>query len=107
MGRLAGAGAGVIVSTHDLAEAERCSQIAFLADGRVVAMGTPDEVARNTPAAAFELAGGEARFLAAHIDAVPGVIASYPQGSSLRIVAAVEAKDRLHRVANAHHTTLA
>ena len=40
-------------------------------------------------------------------DAVPGVIASYPQGSSLRIVAAVEAKDRLHRVANAHHTTLA
>jgi ABC-type multidrug transport system ATPase subunit len=38
---LAATGAGVIVCTHDLVEAERCSQIALFADGQVVATGAP------------------------------------------------------------------
>jgi ABC-2 type transport system ATP-binding protein len=42
IGLLAAQGAGVIVSTHDLAEAERCSSAALLSEGKIVAAGTPD-----------------------------------------------------------------
>jgi len=45
--RLAARGAGVILSTHDLAEAERCSRVALLSEGRIAAIGTPDEIAHN------------------------------------------------------------
>src|SRR5713101_4024120 len=46
---VAARGAGVIVSTHDLIEAERCSRTAFLSEGRIVAAGTPEQVARSVP----------------------------------------------------------
>jgi ABC-type multidrug transport system ATPase subunit len=51
--RMAAQGAGVIVSSHDLAEAERCSRAALLSEGRVVAAGTPDEIARDAPQQRF------------------------------------------------------
>ena len=109
IGRLAAQGAGVIVSTHDLAEAERCAQAAFLLEGRVVAVGTPEQVALSAPAVVFLLSGVETRLLAQHIDTLPGVIASYPQGASLRIIAQAEAQETheaLQREAQAHAATL-
>jgi ABC-2 type transport system ATP-binding protein len=96
----------MIVSTHDLAEAERCSYIAFLAEGRVVAVGTPEQVAQSAPAAIFLLSGADARRLAQHVDALPGVIASYPQGSNLRIVAETETEQYLRCVANTNNANL-
>jgi ABC-2 type transport system ATP-binding protein len=48
IGLLAVQGAGVIVSTHDLAEAERCSSAALLSEGKVVAAGTPEQIALST-----------------------------------------------------------
>jgi ABC-2 type transport system ATP-binding protein len=42
IGLLAGQGAGVIVSTHDLAEAERCSSAALLSEGKIVAARSDD-----------------------------------------------------------------
>ena len=99
IGRLAAAGACIVVSTHDLAEAERCSQAALLSEGRVVATGTPEQVAQRAPAAAFLLSGLDARLLGQAVDAVPGVIASYPQGPGLRIVAEVGSEDHLRRLA--------
>jgi ABC-2 type transport system ATP-binding protein len=107
IGRLAAAGVGIVVSTHDLAEAERCAQVALLADGRVVAAGTPEQVAQCAPAAAFLLSGLDARLRGHEVEAVPGVIASYPQGPSLRIVAAAEIEDRLQRVARQQDGSLA
>ncbi len=47
IGRLAAQGASIVVSTHDLAEAERCSLAALLSEGRVVAVGTPEQIARE------------------------------------------------------------
>src|ERR1700746_604146 len=84
---LAAAGAGVIVCTHDLAEAERCSHAAFFADGQVVVTGSPAEIAADSPAAAFLLSGADVRRLANDVTAVAGVVTSYPQGESLRVVA--------------------
>jgi ABC-type multidrug transport system ATPase subunit len=99
--------AGVVVSTHDLAEAERSTHAALLSEGRVVAAGTPEQIARSAPAAAFLMSGGNARLLAECVETVPGVIASYPQGLSLRIVADVRGEEGLHRIASMQHVSLA
>jgi len=107
IGRLAAQGTGVIVSSHDLAEAERCSRAALLSEGRVLAAGTPDEISRDAPAAAFLLSGTYARGLQESINRTAGVIASYPQGPSLRIVAHSGAEAALDSLAKAHSLNLA
>jgi ABC-2 type transport system ATP-binding protein len=104
--RMAARGAGVIVSSHDLAEAERCSRAALLSEGRVVAVGTPDEIARDAPATAFALSGGDARALQESIERTVGVIASYPQGAGLRIVANSEAEAALYSLARTYNLSL-
>jgi ABC-2 type transport system ATP-binding protein len=104
--RMAARGAGVIVSSHDLAEAERCSRAALLSEGRVVATGTPDEIARDAPAAAFLLSGADVRRLQESIDRTAGVMASYPQGASLRIVANSEAETALNSLASTDNFNL-
>jgi len=106
IGSLAAAGAGVIVSTHDLAEAERCSYAALLSEGKIVATGTPGQIARSASAEAFLLSGPDARQLAEPIEASPGVIASYPQGPGLRVVAGPNAEETLRRVASIHAASL-
>ena len=100
---LAAQGAGVIVSTHDLAEAERCSSAALLSEGKIVAAGTPEQIAQCTSLDAFLLSGADARQLAQLVEAVPGVIATYPQGPALRVVADAAAEKSLRRVANVNH----
>lgn len=45
---LASAGAGVLVSTHVMDEAERCDRIALLRQGRVLATGTTSELLERT-----------------------------------------------------------
>ncbi|UTW59750.1 ABC transporter ATP-binding protein [Kordiimonas sp. SCSIO 12603] len=42
--KLADKGVGVIVSTHDLMEAQRCDKASFFVDGSIVASGTLDEI---------------------------------------------------------------
>jgi ABC-2 type transport system ATP-binding protein len=103
IGRLAAQGAGIIVSTHDLAEAERCSSAALLSEGKIVAAGTPDQIAHSTSADAFLLSGTGARQLARLVEAIPGVIATYPQGHGLHVVADAAAGQSLRRVANSNH----
>jgi ABC-2 type transport system ATP-binding protein len=107
IGRLAAQGSGVIVSTHDLTEAERCSSAALLSEGKIVAAGTPEQIAMSTSADAFLLSGTEARQLARFVEAVHGVIATYPQGQSLRVVAHRAAEESLRRVARVNHAGVA
>jgi ABC-2 type transport system ATP-binding protein len=107
MERLAAQGSGVIVSTHDLAEAERCSRVAFLREGRIVAMGPPEEVAGAAPGDAFLLLGTGVRALAECVSGIPGVAASYALGSSLRVIADAEAGPQLQRLARSSGATLA
>jgi ABC-2 type transport system ATP-binding protein len=107
IGRLALDGVGVVVSTHDLGEAERCSRAALLAEGHVVAAGTPDEIALSVPAVAFLMSGATARLMTQSVEAIPGVLASYPQGPSLRVVAAVSAEPELVRLASLHQAGVA
>ncbi len=104
---LAATGAGVIVCTHDLAEAERCSHVALFANGGIVATGAPSQIAASSPAAVFLLSGTDVRRLANDVGAVAGVMTSYPQGESLRVVADPVAEFDLHLFAAMHAASVA
>jgi ABC-2 type transport system ATP-binding protein len=104
---LAAAGAGVIVCTHDLVEAERCSHVAFFARGRVLAAGAPDEIAAGSRVAVFLMCGTDVRRLAKDVTGVTGVLASCPQGESLRVVADPLAELDLRRFAATRAASLA
>ena len=103
---LAAAGAGVIVCTHDLVEAERCSHAAFFANGQVLAAGTPAAIAAGSATAAFLLSGSDVRRLANDVAAVAGVVTSCPQGACLRVVADPLAELELRRFAAIHAASL-
>jgi ABC-2 type transport system ATP-binding protein len=85
--RLARAGAGVIINTHDLGEAEQCTRVALFAEGRILAEGAPDALSRALPMQALLLEGPTAHELAAEACAVEGVLAAYPEGRRLRVLA--------------------
>jgi len=105
--RLAAAGAGVIVCTHDLVEAERCSHAALFANGQVVAAGAPAEIAAGARVAVFLMCGTGVRRLAKDVTAVAGVLASSPEGESLRVVAYPLAEPDLRRFAATRAASLA
>jgi len=48
-------GVTILVSTHYMDEAERCHQLAILAEGRIVAQGEPQQLMSDIPAAVVEV----------------------------------------------------
>ena len=54
--RLAAAGAGVLVSSHVMDEAERCDRLLLMREGAVIADGSPAEIRERTGAADIESA---------------------------------------------------
>jgi ABC-2 type transport system ATP-binding protein len=48
-------GVTILVSTHYMDEAERCHELAILAEGRLVAQGPPKQLMRDIPAAVVEV----------------------------------------------------
>ena len=54
-------GVTILVSTSYLDEAERCSRLALLHEGRVLALGTPGEVKRLLPGAVLEVRAADPR----------------------------------------------
>jgi ABC-2 type transport system ATP-binding protein len=99
IGQMAASGAAVVIGTHDLAEAELCSSAVLLSEGHVLARGTPEQIAGSAPAAAFLLAGAETRTLQKAVEGVVGVLVSYPQSESLRVVANSQAAEVLAQTA--------
>jgi hypothetical protein len=61
----------------------------------------------RAPASAFLVSGPDVRFLVASVEAISGVIASYPQGPSLRIVANPQAEESLYRVVASNNVSIA
>ena len=57
---LAAKGMSVLVSTHYMDEAERCHRLAYIAWGRLLATGTPDEVLHLFPLVTWEVSGPSA-----------------------------------------------
>jgi ABC-2 type transport system ATP-binding protein len=56
---LAAHGVTVLVSTHYMDEAERCHRLGYIAYGKLLVHGTPDELVENSGLAARRLEGGD------------------------------------------------
>jgi ABC-2 type transport system ATP-binding protein len=84
---LAAQGMSVLVSTHYMDEAERCHRLAYIADGKLLATGTPDEVLHAVSLSTWEVSGPPAKLaeLASSLHAREGVSHVTAFGNTLHV----------------------
>jgi ABC-type multidrug transport system ATPase subunit len=82
---MAGEGLTVLVSTHYMDEAERCNRIVYLAEGRIVVQGGPDDVSRHSGLITFEGTGENVDEAARALRRMPGVEAAAVFGHALHV----------------------
>ncbi len=87
---LAVEGAGIIVNTHDLLEAERCSRVALFRSGRIVRQGTPAELAEATPIRAVLVQDITAHAVRTVLASERSVLAMEPHGRRVRVLVTEE-----------------
>jgi ABC-2 type transport system ATP-binding protein len=66
-------GITIVMATPYLDEAERCTRVALLHDGRLLALDTPAALRATLPGSLFELIAGDARRAAGVLRGMPGV----------------------------------
>jgi ABC-2 type transport system ATP-binding protein len=93
--RLASEGTAIVLSTHDLVDAGRCSRIAFLSGGTIRTSGRPADLVCSMRGTVLAIAGSRVLSLVEHLHATVGVITSYPSGECLRVVIAPAAEARV------------
>jgi ABC-2 type transport system ATP-binding protein len=84
---LADMGTTLLVSTHYMDEAERCTRLAILDRGRVVADGTPHDLMANLPGRTLLVETAEPREAQRLLHGLQGIIAMAQIGTSLRVLA--------------------
>jgi ABC-type multidrug transport system ATPase subunit len=82
---MAAEGLTVLVSTHYMDEAERCSRIVYLADGRIVVQGAAAEVSAHSGIVVFEARGEDLEAVARRLRHVPAIEAAAVFGQTLRV----------------------
>jgi ABC-type multidrug transport system ATPase subunit len=82
---MASEGLTVLVSTHYMDEAERCTGVVYLANGRIVVQGAAQEVTSRSGIITFEAAGENLETVARQLRRTPGVEAAAVFGRALRI----------------------
>ena len=92
---LARGGVGVVLSTHDLAEAERCAQLTLLSEGWRLASGSAEQIIAAAEVAVLAVTGSAAAELADALSAQPGVLACYAHSNGLRLVMDSNAQQRV------------
>ena len=85
--QLAEGGATILVSTHYMDEAERCHGLAIIAEGRVVAEGTPRKLMESVDANVFEIEGADGSEAPRLIREQPWVHGVTQLGIRLRVLA--------------------
>jgi ABC-2 type transport system ATP-binding protein len=90
---LAEAGATILVSSHYMDEAERCHGLAILAEGRIVAEGTPRDLMNGVEADVFEVEGADGSEAPKLLRALPWVHGVTQLGVRLRVLADRGASD--------------
>jgi ABC-2 type transport system ATP-binding protein len=83
--RLAGRGLTVLVSTHYMDEAERCHEIAYILEGKLLARGTVAEVVKSAHVFTFVGEGEGIGELAGEIGKLPGVETAAAFGQALHV----------------------
>jgi len=84
--QLADEGATILVSTHYMDEAERCHGLAILAEGRLVAEGTPRDLMGNVDADVFEIEGADGSEAPRLVRELPWVRGATQLGLRLRVL---------------------
>ena len=79
-------GKTVLVATPYMDEAERCSYLAFLSDGRITREGSPAEIKAVVPGTLFELTTAEPRVALAAVAGMPGVRSAHLYGDVVRVL---------------------
>jgi ABC-2 type transport system ATP-binding protein len=87
---LADSGTTLLVSTHYMDEAERCTRLAILDAGRIVADGTPHDLMANLPGRTLLVESDDPRSAQRALGSLPGVIALAQIGTSLRLLASAD-----------------
>jgi ABC-2 type transport system ATP-binding protein len=83
---LAEQGATILVSTHYMDEAERCHGLAILAEGRIVAEGSPRDLMQGVDADVLEVEGAESIEAVNALRALPWVHGVTQLGVRLRVL---------------------
>ena len=91
--QLAAGGATILVSTHYMDEAERCHGLAILAEGRLVAEGSPRELMASVEADVFEIEGVDGTDAPRLLRNLPWVRGAAQLGLRLRVLVDRAASD--------------
>ena len=81
--KITGLGKTVIVTTHYMDEAEQCGRIALMRAGRLIALGSPEELKRGAfpgPMTELDFKGAEAGEFISALKKAPGLLEFSPHG---------------------------
>ena len=107
---LASHGVTVLVSTHYMDEAERCHELAYIYNGRILANGPVDRIVAQSGLAAFSIAGGRPLDdLARQLAALPVVESVTFRGDEMHVAgrAGKALADAVHAACKARRLTCA
>ena len=85
--QLAGQGITVLVSTHYMDEAERCHELVYIVDGRVLAQGSEREIVESAGLVVWSVKGDAVSGLAQQLRALAGVVSTAAFGNALHVAA--------------------
>jgi ABC-2 type transport system ATP-binding protein len=83
--KLAAEGITVLVSTHYMDEAERCHRLGYIAYGKLLALGTPAELIKQSGFETWQVAGSGVNALVGALDGKPGVEMLTRFGNTLHV----------------------
>ena len=83
--QLAAEGLTVLITTHYMDEAERCTQLAYIAYGNLLAKGSVEEVVKSGGLTTWEVTGKNLHDLGARLRGLPGVEQIVVFGTTLHV----------------------
>jgi len=82
---LADKGLTVLVSTHYMDEAERCHDIGYILDGRLIARGTAHEIVEKSGLVTFNGEGEDIGRIVGELERQPGVLSASAFGAAVHV----------------------